>query len=145
MSAIMNQTLPHDDQKISEQPDACPEDGLTEDVLTKDGQSINGEQKTWTRICLLEDIPRLGARVVKSAHGDIAVFRNAEDEVFALHDRCPHKGGPLSQGIVHGSHVTCPLHNWNIGLEDGKASAPDEGCSAKFPVRIDEAVVSLLL
>ena len=75
---------------------------------------------TWTRVCTLEEIPQLGARVVKSAHGNIAVFRNAEDEVFALLDRCPHKGGPLSQGIVFGRHVACPLHNWSIGLADGQ-------------------------
>ncbi|OGA00887.1 MAG: nitrite reductase [Betaproteobacteria bacterium RIFCSPLOWO2_02_FULL_62_17] len=97
----------------------------------------------WTRICALDDIPRLGARIVRSAQGDIAVFRDAEDEVFALSDRCPHKGGPLSQGIVHGRHVTCPLHNWNIGLEDGRASAPDEGCSAKFSVKIEQGMVFL--
>ena len=97
----------------------------------------------WTRICALDAIPRLGARVVRSVHGDIAVFRNAEDQVFALRDRCPHKGGPLSQGIVHGKHVTCPLHNWNIGLEDGRACAPDEGCSAKFSVKIELGMVFL--
>ncbi len=99
--------------------------------------------RPWTRICVLDNIPRLGARVVRSVHGDIAVFRNAEDEVFALADRCPHKGGPLSQGIVHGRHVTCPLHNWNIGLEDGQAAAPDEGCSAKFAVKVEQGTVFL--
>ena len=97
----------------------------------------------WTRVCALEDIPRLGARVVKSLQGNIAVFRTAEDEVFALADRCPHKGGPLSQGIVHGKHVACPLHNWNIGLEDGQAAAPDEGCSAKFSVKVEQGSVFL--
>ena len=77
---------------------------------------------TWTRVGTIEDIPELGARVVKSAAGDIAVFRNAENEVFALRDKCPHKGGPLSQGIVFGRHVACPLHNWTIGLADGCAT-----------------------
>lgn len=92
----------------------------------------------WKRICSLADIPKLGARVVRSAnHGEIAVFRNAEDEVFALYDKCPHKGGPLSQGIVFGRRVSCPLHGWTIGLEDGCAAAPDEGCTRGFPVRIE--------
>ncbi len=91
----------------------------------------------WVKACRVEDIPRLGARVVKSAHGDIAVFRNADDEIFALRDQCPHKGGPLSQGIVYGRHVACPLHNWNIALEDGKAVAPDEGCAQSFAVKIE--------
>ena len=90
------------------------------------------------RVCSLQDIPRLGSRVVRTeAHGDIAVFRNAEDEVFALADKCPHKGGPLSQGIVFGRSVACPLHNWTIGLEDGKAAAPDEGCAHRFAVRVE--------
>jgi len=96
---------------------------------------------TWTRVCMLEEIPRLGARVVKSAHGNIAVFRNAEDEVFALLDKCPHKGGPLSQGIVFGRKVACPLHNWNIGLDDGNAVAPDHGCARSFAVKLDNGVV----
>ena len=97
----------------------------------------------WVRVCRLEDIPPLGARVVHRDAGDIAVFRNAEDEVFALIDRCPHKGGPLSQGIVHGHKVACPLHGWNIRLEDGCAVAPDEGCAATFPVRVENGEVFL--
>jgi nitrite reductase (NADH) small subunit len=86
----------------------------------------------------LEDIPRLGARVIRSpAHGDIAVFRTAEDELFALEDRCPHKGGPLSQGIVFGRRVACPLHGWTVGLADGCAVAPDKGCAKRFAVEVD--------
>lgn len=85
----------------------------------------------------LEDIPPLGSRIIKSPHGNIAVFRTADDQVFALQDRCPHKGGPLSQGIVHGHRVTCPLHNWIIALENGEAVAPDVGCAKSYPVRID--------
>jgi nitrite reductase (NADH) small subunit len=89
------------------------------------------------RVCALEEIPKLGARVVRSQHGDIAVFRNGEDKVFALLDKCPHKGGPLSQGIVHGRRVACPLHGWNIELADGQAVAPDHGCARAFEVRVD--------
>jgi len=99
----------------------------------------------WTRVTALENIPVLGARVVKTIQGDIAVFRNAENQVFALLDQCPHKGGPLSQGIVYGNHVACPLHNWNICLEDGKAAAPDKGCVAGFPVKVENGVVYLQL
>ena len=87
----------------------------------------------WKAICRLDDIPVLGARrVMRPAGLDVAVFRNAEDQVFALLDRCPHKGGPLSQGIVFGTSVACPLHNWAIGLDDGCARSPDEGCTPKF-------------
>jgi nitrite reductase (NADH) small subunit len=75
------------------------------------------------------------ARVSRPRGIDVAVFRNSEDQVFALLDRCPHKGGPLSQGIVFGTSVACPLHNWTIGLDDGCAKAPDEGCTPKFSVQ----------
>ena len=98
----------------------------------------------WKLVCPLEDIPQLGSRVVQQANGgDIAIFRTSEDEVFALHDKCPHKGGPLSQGIVHGKRVTCPLHGWNIQLENGDAVAPDVGHCGKFEVKVDGGNVYL--
>jgi len=97
----------------------------------------------WLEVCDLAEIPKLGARVVN--HGDlaIAVFRNADDEVFALEDRCPHKGGPLSQGIVHGKKVTCPMHGWNVELISGCAVAPDVGCAREFPVKLEAGRVWL--
>jgi nitrite reductase (NADH) small subunit len=99
---------------------------------------------TWKEICRVEDIPVLGSRRVARDQGiDVAVFRNDADDVFALLDRCPHKGGPLSQGIVFGTSVACPLHNWTIGLCDGQAQAPDEGCTPRFEVKVDNGVVFL--
>ena len=98
----------------------------------------------WKKICLVKDIPVLGSRCVARAQGmDVAVFRNGQDEVFALLDRCPHKGGPLSQGIVFGTSVACPLHNWTIGLADGCAQAPDEGCTPRFSVKVVDGAVHL--
>jgi len=99
----------------------------------------------WIEIGPVEDIPRQGSRVVKTAAGDIAVFRTVDDEVFALRDQCPHKGGPLSQGIVSGKRVACPLHDWKIALDTGIAVAPDEGCAARYPVRVSDGWVSLSL
>jgi nitrite reductase (NADH) small subunit len=99
----------------------------------------------WIEIGSVDDIPKQGARVIRTAQGDIAVFRTATDEIFALRDRCPHKGGPLSQGIVSGKTVTCPLHNWNIALDTGEAVAPDEGCAGHFPIRVVDGRISLLL
>lgn len=84
----------------------------------------------------LDDIPRQGARVVKTAKGCVAVFRTADDRVFALDDRCPHKGGPLSEGIVHGTSVTCPLHNWVFDLNSGQAQGADEGGVRTYPVTL---------
>jgi nitrite reductase (NADH) small subunit len=98
----------------------------------------------WKTICLVDDIPRLGARrVTRKTGGDIAVFRTADDRVFALLDKCPHKGGPLSQGIVFGESVACPLHNWTIGLGDGCAAAPDVGCVQRFSVKVADGAVAL--
>ena len=98
----------------------------------------------WKTICSVDDIPVLGARRVRRAEGaDVALFRAADDQVFALLDRCPHKGGPLSQGIVFGHSVACPLHNWTIGLDDGCARAPDKGCTVTFAVRVEQGRVLL--
>ena len=92
----------------------------------------------WIEIGALDDIPLRGARTVETPEGPIAVFRTADDAVFALLDRCPHRQGPLSEGIVAGHRVTCPLHNWVIDLESGNAVAPDEGCVPRRLVRIDQ-------
>ncbi|MBU2407013.1 MAG: nitrite reductase small subunit NirD [Gammaproteobacteria bacterium] len=98
----------------------------------------------WKTICRIDDIPVLGARRVARPVGvAVAVFRNSQDEVFALFDRCPHKGGPLSQGIVFGTSVACPLHNWTIGLDDGCAKQPDEGCVPRFACKVEAGQVLL--
>jgi nitrite reductase (NADH) small subunit len=99
----------------------------------------------WIKIGLLGDIPRLGARTVETAEGTVAVFRTSDDEVFALFNRCPHKGGPLSEGIVSGKVVVCPLHNWTIDLTTGEATAPDEGCTRPVPSKIADGQVWLQL
>ena len=115
--------------------------GMSHSPTPADPGALSG----WKKICQVNDIPVLGARRVARAHGmDVAVFRNDRDEVFALLDRCPHKGGPLSQGIVLGTRVACPLHNWTIGLADGLAQAPDEGCTPPFQVRVENGEVFLL-
>jgi nitrite reductase (NADH) small subunit len=99
---------------------------------------MSAPANTWIDIGALDAIPVRGARVVKAPGGCIAVFRTAENEAFAIDDACPHKAGPLSQGIVHGKSVTCPLHNWVIGLETGKAQGADEGLVKTYPLRIEK-------
>jgi len=101
-------------------------------------------RRDWKAVCRVDAIPRLGARRVRRDAGpDVALFRAADDHVFALLDRCPHRGGPLSQGIVFGHSVACPLHNWTIGLADGCAAAPDVGCAQRFSVRVEDGAVAL--
>ncbi len=99
----------------------------------------------WHKVSTVADIPVLGSRVVTTREGNIALFKTAEHEIFALLDKCPHKGGPLSQGIVFGKKVACPLHNWNICLDDGNAVAPDVGCARSFPVKVEGDTVFLSL
>ncbi len=98
----------------------------------------------WTFACHVREIPRLGSRRLARPRGpDVALFRTGDDQVFALLDRCPHQGGPLSQGIVFGTSVACPLHNWTLALDDGCARAPDQGCTPRFSVRVEDGAVYL--
>ena len=99
----------------------------------------------WIKVGSLTDIPKLGARTVETPAGQVAVFRTEDDQVFSLFNRCPHKGGPLSQGIVSGKVVACPLHNWIIDLESGEATAPDEGCTRTVPSRLMNSEIWLCL
>jgi nitrite reductase (NADH) small subunit len=99
----------------------------------------------WHPIGNIADIPLRGARCVKTPQGKIGVFRTAENEVFAIEDHCPHKGGPLTQGIVHGKAVTCPLHNWVISLETGKALGADEGAVRTIPLRNEDGQLFIAL
>ncbi|KPB02007.1 nitrite reductase small subunit NirD [Ahrensia marina] len=98
---------------------------------------MNALTQTWVTVGLLSDIPIRGARCIKNGDMTIAVFRTADGRVFALEDNCPHKNGPLSQGIVHDGCVTCPLHNWVISLETGIAQGADEGQTLSFPVKLE--------
>ena len=96
---------------------------------------------SWIAIGSLIDIPQRGARCIDTGEGRIAVFRTGDDQVFAIDDHCPHRGGPLSQGIVHGTSVTCPLHNWVISLETGSAQGADEGSVRTIPVKVEDGTL----
>ncbi|MDD9726796.1 nitrite reductase small subunit NirD [Roseovarius sp. SK2] len=97
---------------------------------------------SWIDICAIDEIPLRGARKLKTSHGCIAVFRTADNEVFATSNTCPHKGGPLSEGIVHGQSVTCPLHNWVFDLETGQARG-ETGKIATYPLKVEDGRVLL--
>jgi nitrite reductase (NADH) small subunit len=117
-------------------------------TATSGGCAAGVPASGYVAVCALDDIPAAGARVIaRPGHpdGDVAVFRTDADRVFAIIDRCPHKGGPLSQGIVYGDRVACPLHNWSIDLADGEAVAPDVGCARTFAVRVEHGTVYVAL
>ena len=100
---------------------------------------------TWLPIGTIDDIPQRGARCVVTPQGKIGVFRTHDDRIFAIEDLCPHRGGPLSQGIVHGASVTCPLHNWVISLETGLAQGADEGAVRTIPVKVEDGRILMAL
>lgn len=104
---------------------------------------MQDEKKFWFDCGPVTGIPKRSARLVRTPRREIAVFRTASDEFFALENKCPHKGGPLSEGIVHGRKVACPLHNWIIDLDSGAATGADEGCARKFPVKIENGRIYL--
>ena len=103
---------------------------------------ITGE---WLDAGCLDAIPPRGARTILLAGGEeVAVFRTGNDQVYALVNRCPHGKGPLSEGIVHGNNVTCPLHNWVISLASGEAQGADRGCTPTIPVKLVSGRVLIL-
>src|SRR5580658_5306625 len=102
-----------------------------------------GQMADWTLVGKLSDIPRSSACIVETADGPVAVFRTADDCVFALLDSCPHRQAPLSLGIILGHIVVCPFHHWSIDLETGCARAPDRGCTPCFAVKIEQDQVWL--
>jgi nitrite reductase (NADH) small subunit len=108
---------------------------------------VKPETMLWIDVGAVTDIPRRGSRRLPSPIGDIAVFRTGDNEVFALKDSCPHKGGPLSQGIVHGRSVACPLHNWNIDLATGHPTGADagKGCTPVIAIQVVEGRVLISL
>jgi nitrite reductase (NADH) small subunit len=100
---------------------------------------------TWTDVGAVTDVPLRGARRVPTRGGDVAIFRTGDGQLFALMDRCPHKGGPLSQGIVHGHAVACPLHNWSISLATGHPLGADagKGCAPTVPLQVRDGRIYL--
>jgi len=92
----------------------------------------------WVTIGTVDDIPPMGARRVVVGMRTIGIFRTETNEIFAIEDACPHKKGPLSNGIIHGDCVTCPLHNWVISLKTGEAQGADDGATETFPVRVSD-------
>ena len=97
----------------------------------------------WLEITEVNEIPELGSRVIETDTVNIALFRGKEDKIFAIKDECPHKQGPLSQGIMHGDSVTCPLHNWKISLVSGEALGADEGCTNIYETKVEDGVIYL--
>lgn len=103
-----------------------------------DGNTITSQ---WVDVCALEDIPVRGARRLSWKQQELGVFRTSAHEVYVIDNKCPHKQGPLTEGIVHDTGVTCPLHNFVIDLPSGRARGADEGCVKTFPVEVRDGRV----
>ena len=97
---------------------------------------------SWTRITYAEDIPLREGRAVEIDGREIALF-NLGDRFLAVENRCPHRGGPLADGIISGCTVVCPLHAWKVDLEEGSVFKPERACVATYPVRIDDGIISI--
>ena len=97
----------------------------------------------WTEVTPLDSIPALGSRIIETSTDNIAIFKGKDNTIYAIKDACPHKNGPLSQGIMHGDSVTCPLHNWKISLTSGKALGADEGCTNIYETKVEDGMVFL--
>lgn len=106
---------------------------------------LPAERAGWIEIGAIADIPHRGARIVTTPEGEIAVFRTMDDKLFAVDNACPHRKGPLAQGIVMGDAVTCPLHNWVIDLATGEAQGADHGCVKTYAVRLADGRIYLEL
>ncbi|PJA32227.1 MAG: nitrite reductase (NAD(P)H) small subunit [Zetaproteobacteria bacterium CG_4_9_14_3_um_filter_53_7] len=99
----------------------------------------------WYSICKVHEIPRSGGRTIKAGERSVALFRLSNDSIRAIENRCPHKGGPLADGVISGGDILCPLHNWRVDLETGDVAAPESGCVTVFPVRVEDDGQILLL
>ena len=99
------------------------------------------QQRNWTRITAVENVPPKEGRSVYVAGQEIAIF-NLGDHFAAIENECPHQGGPLCDGIVSGTAVVCPLHGWRFDLDTGmavRASLPS--CVTTFPTRVEEGII----
>lgn len=103
------------------------------------------KNKNWQQVCQMDEIPRQGSRTLETKQGVIAVFRTDKDRVYAIDNKCPHKGGPLADGIVFADTVACPLHNWCMSLKTGQAIAPDEGQVVTYPCKIEDGTIYIQL
>ena len=99
----------------------------------------------WISITDTANVPEREGRVLQFGGRPVALF-NLGDRFVALENRCPHGGGPLADGIVGGSSVTCPLHNWRICLDTGSVTKPCDSASAPvetFPVKVENGIIFL--
>ena len=98
----------------------------------------------WVRITGIENIPLREGRGVQIAGHDIAIF-NLGDRILAVENKCPHRGGPLADGIVSGSNVVCPLHAWKVDLASGEVvnQSMNAPCIKTYATRFENGVVLL--
>jgi nitrite reductase (NADH) small subunit len=100
----------------------------------------------WLQVCTLHELSRAGVRTLALPELNVAVFRLADGRVFAIEDRCPHRGARLSAGVIYDADkIACLDHGWGIRLADGEAEAPEQGCVLTFPVKVEDGLVFVLI
>lgn len=104
------------------------------------------DEKKWVKVTRFENIPLREGRSITVDDREIAIFRLG-DKLFAIDNRCPHKGGPLAEGIVSGSKVVCPLHAWKIDLDSGNVAGQsgEESCVTTYPIRVQDGIIEIEL
>ncbi|MBI2884727.1 MAG: nitrite reductase small subunit NirD [Candidatus Omnitrophica bacterium] len=98
---------------------------------------------TWRLVTECGTIPVREGRRVICGKEEVALFNLGADAYLAVENRCPHRQGPLADGIVAGTSVYCPLHSWRINLETGCAISGGEGCVKRYPVKIADGKIYL--
>jgi nitrite reductase (NADH) small subunit len=94
----------------------------------------------WVKVCAAEDIPPFEGRRTKIEGFYVGVF-HTEEGFYAIGDICPHLGGPLSDGILAGTEVSCPLHNRRVALKSGEVVNDDLSCVPAFPVEVRNGTI----
>ena len=101
--------------------------------------------KTMIRVGTVDDMTDRLGKTVRAGELEIAVYKLSNGRIRAIENRCPHKGGVLTEGIVSGDFVFCPMHDWKICLHDGKVQEPDSGCVKSFETIIEGDEIYLLI
>jgi nitrite reductase/ring-hydroxylating ferredoxin subunit len=105
-------------------------------VVIKVGARGDGLMPGFVKMATLDELPPGGAKEVEH-EGRIYALFNVDGLISAIDGICPHQGGPLAEGAVEGSLVTCPWHGWQFDVRTGKTPLGSKLKQAVYEVRIE--------